>query len=543
MHGLGINGDRALLFIQALSTDFRLEVDQFIYLQRLWQSGPNPNADTYDPASGSSPAHVRGGSVSFVAGDEGNPIETLWTSDCTSIFPELDMDSLANRVDLVAITDEDAGITSDEGKQSGFATGLQAAVEAETKPDESTDRTVAANSSPVRSRSLRWAAEPIANADKPEGDVNTNTMSMSISIASHSSAEGCGQERTLITEGTAAPFHSISLVTTTQSSPREPVASPLVPPALRKSWGLADSSIVEDYELMSIEAKKRVARLSHRMPISGVRCLPSGQSFVSACEEGKLCLWRLPRARDSMIAKQHTKSGDTTTSSLDRSSNWSNSINILSRRRLCQVNEDLEDHDFVIVAGDKCGGVRVYGGKNNVRDLKELFARDVPDMGHVTCMGFQQLAKGGSEKRRQNSNDDQDKPPPPANTSSRSASSVVSRCKSVTGFDLRTKPKLFYVLWVGWSTLGMGGSKGAVCALDMSTGQTTCLLSKAHTAAVSGIIPVRHQELLSCSFDRTIRLWDLRARSCGVLLEGGNASVTAIAVSESNDSVLVAASA
>ena len=74
----------------------------------------------------------------------------------------------------------------------------------------------------------------------------------------------------------------------------------------------------------------------------------------------------------------------------------------------------MDDHDFVIVAGDKCGGVRVYGGKNNVRDLKELFARDVPDMGkrllcrviysvsflhfitttmsgHVTCMGFQQV--------------------------------------------------------------------------------------------------------------------------------------------------------
>jgi len=191
--------------------------------------------------------------VSFVAGDEGNPIETLWTSDCTSIFPEMDMDSLANRVDLVAITDEDAGMSSDEGKQGGLVPGLQAAVEAESKPAESTDRTVAANSSPVRSRSLRWAAEPIANADKPEGDVNTSTMSMSISIASHSSAEGCGQERTLITEGTAAPFHSISLVTNTQSSPSEPVASPIVPAALRKSWGLADSSVVEDYELMSIE--------------------------------------------------------------------------------------------------------------------------------------------------------------------------------------------------------------------------------------------------------------------------------------------------
>ena len=50
-----------------------------------------------------------------------------------------------------------------------------------------------------------------------------------------------------------------------------------------------------------------------------------------------LFLWCF-RARDSMMAKQHAKSGDSTTSSLYRSSNWSNSINILSRRRLCQVN-------------------------------------------------------------------------------------------------------------------------------------------------------------------------------------------------------------
>ena len=33
-----------------------------------------------------------------------------------------------------------------------------------------------------------------------------------------------------------------------------------------------------------------------------------------------------------------------------------------------------------------------------------------------------------------------------------------------------------------------------------------------HSSYVSGIVAVRSQELLTCSYDRTVRLWDTRTR-------------------------------
>ena len=72
-----------------------------------------------------------------------------------------------------------------------------------------------------------------------------------------------------------------------------------------------------------------------------------------------------------------------------------------------------------------------------------------------------------------------------------------------------------------------------------------------HSGAVSGIVAVRSQELLTCSYDRTVRLWDTRTkytiicfslpgshdvtselftcnRKCRAVLNGGNGSVTSV---------------
>ena len=79
--------------------------------------------------------------------------------------------------------------------------------------------------------------------------------------------------------------------------------------------------------------------------------------------------------------------------------------------------------------------------------------------------------------------------------------------------------------------------------VNINTGQPI-YRSKDHSpSCVSSVYPVRNQEMISCSYDGTVRLWDLRVGSSIKTLNSSRAPVTCLSIMGENDSIITSGSA
>ena len=125
---------------------------------------------------------------------------------------------------------------------------------------------------------------------------------------------------------------------------------------------------------------------------------------------------------------------------------------------------------------------------------------------------------------------------------SRSAANSLKEVKDIMKFEvLRSGPVTCLTIprpTTCDSVLAAGSRSGMISTFDICTGQVTFQFND-HTSYISQIASIRSKELLSSSFDRPFRLWDLRTKKCHAVVESGCGPLTTVSVCPYNDSLVV----
>jgi WD40 repeat protein len=290
--------------------------------------------------------------------------------------------------------------------------------------------------------------------------------------------------------------------------------------------------------------------------VTHAKFLGNGSAIVSACSNGVVSVWDLPtddasynsREADATNRRSYFGGNRQATAAQSSSKRLLSTMKVHSAPVTAMICEsaadiDLDDLDvdtsatsWFICSGDAKGGVVItQGSKDATAGVTTATPTPMSPMASLGQMAGASAAGTSAAVRNKSTplqinaksavscltfaSSTGPLPPPSsaAPTTKGKSADMMAGSKQSSFRNPQEEVAAFEPTSKALDFLAIGSQSGVVEVFDLASSQSVYHI-KGHQSKVTSITPRRSFELVSCSTDRTIKLWDLRTKSSGLYI-------------------------